>query len=928
MKSKIFGSIARLAIKRPWIVVIVTLVLLVISGALSTKLELKTNFKDLMPQSHPMVLEYNNIVENYQGASMVIIGAIGEKKSLVDFVNEIAPEIQTYTSLVKRVDYKINKDFFENHGFMIMKQKDLKNSLNTFNDLGLIPYISEINNSFETTYIADGEESISNKEKENGAISQLDGLKVWIESMISYIEDPSTKSMEIGGKVVDKMLFGDEYFLSQDKKMIMFLAQPTFSVDDLDKSEILITRIDSLITAKLVNYPDITLAGPTGTMAMGVDEMKAVEKDMSYTTMLAFILILALFIISFRMWSAPLLAFTSLIIGIMWTVGFVTLTIGSLNIMTSMFAVILIGLGIDFNIHVITTYNQIRAGKEPPENAIKLTFQKTASGVLIGALTTALAFLTLMVSENQGMKEFGLVAGAGVTFCMLSSLLVLPSLFVLQERLRFRRISKIEQKMTKLTQETTGYKKLENKLIKKQTIKTTPFLFLGTIADKITNYRILVISLVVAVSAFLAYNATQLKFDYDFLNLEPVGLRSIIIQDSMISKYDLTPDMVMVTTNSVEESRALAEKVKDFNKIGMVSTISDYIPSPAEFEQKIEYIETILNQLEGNNASIPDIDDVDILADELYRLEDNFIELAQMAYTGGQDKIDTKIKEITGDLEEDAAQRKSLINELVNLLSNDPEKAIYALRIFQEHYEPALRSSLIAMCSTDPITVQNLSKEIKDQFISSDGKQFLVTLFPKEQVWDGDFLEVFSKQMHKIDEHVTGFPLIVYVLIDYIGKDGRLAVMLALIVIFLLLLFDFRNVKLALITLIPLVFGVLWMVGLMSLFGMKINILNAIGLPLILGMGVDTGVHVIHRYRIEGPGRVRTVFSTTGKAVLISSLTSFLAFGSLGFAAYRGLASLGITLAIGMATCWLATVTILPAIMSYMDEKKLQSIQR
>jgi len=922
MKSKIFEFVAGLAIRRPWIVVLVTAVLLVISGALSKNLELKTNFKDLMPQSHPIVTEYNNIVENYQGASMEIIGAIGNEESLIKFVNEVAPEIQTYTSLVKRVEYKMNKDFFENHGFMIMKQKDLKSSLNTFNDLGLLPYISEINNSFETTYIADGEESISNKEKENAAISQLDGLKVWIESMISYVDDPSSKSRESGGKLVDKMLFGDDYFLSQDKKMIMFLVQPSFSVDDLGKSELLINAIDSIINVKLSNYPDITLAGPAGLMAIAVDELRAVEKDMSYTTILAFILILVLFILSFRMWSAPVLAFASLIIGIVLTVGFVSLAIGSLNIMTSMFAVILIGLGIDFNIHVITTYNQIRAGGESPGNAIKLTFQKTASGVLIGGITTTLAFLTLMISENQGMKEFGLVAGAGVIFCVLSSLLVLPSLLVLQERLRSRRVSKIEKKMENISVESLLYKKLDNKLSKKQTIKTTPFFFLGIIADKITKYRVLVISLVVAITAFLAYNATRLKFDYDFLNLEPIGMRSIIIQDSIISKYDLTPDMVLVTTKSVEESRALAEKAKGLSKIGMVSSISDYIPSPTEYEQKIEYIEKIRNDLISNKATPPVMSDVDMLADELFRLEDNFIELAQMAYTGGQDRIDSKIKEITGDLELDVSERQSMIIELVNLLSNDPERAIHALSIFQEHYEPALRSSLVSMCSTDPITIQNLSKEIKDQFISSDGKQFLVTIFPKEQVWNGDFLKLFSKEMHKLNEHVTGFPLIIYVLIDYIGKDGRLAMMLALIVIFLLLLLDFRKVKLALITLIPLVFGVLWMVGLMSLFGMKINILNAIGLPLILGMGVDTGVHVIHRYRIEGPGRVKTVFSTTGKAVLISSLTSFLAFGSLGFAAYRGLASLGITLAIGISTCWLATVTILPAIISYIDEKK------
>jgi len=922
MKNKIFELVAKLAIKRPWTVVIVTIILVLISGELANNLKIKTNFKELMPQSHPVVTEYNNIVENYQGASMVIVGAIGKEKSLKKFVDEIAPEIETYKSLVKRVEYKLNKNFFENHGLMVMKTKDLKNSLKSYNDLGLKPFITEINNSFEKTYIADGEESISNKEKENNAIAQIDGLKVWIETMSSYIQDPSDKNPETGEKVVDKLLFGDEYFLSQDKNMIIFMVQPSFSVEDIDKSVALTDSIRSLIAKKLVKYPDITLAGPSGMIAIAADEMESAEEDMSFTTIIAFILILVLFIVSFRMVSAPVLAFTSLIIGIMLTTGFVSLSIGSLNIMTSMFAVILIGLGIDFNIHIISTYNQIRTNNETPENAIRLTFNKTANGVFIGALTTALAFFTLMVSENQGMKEFGLVAGAGVIFCVISSLLVLPSLIAIQEKIRYKKIAKIEQKMSKVNAGSPDYKKLENKLITKQKIKTTDYRFLGNFAHMIANKRLLVISIVIAVSVFLFYNATKLEFDYDYLELEPKGLQSIAIQDSILSKYDLSSDIVMITTNSVEESRELAEKAKRLSKIGMVSTISDYIPSPDEYQQKVEYIETIKQQLNSNKASVLKDNEIDMLIDELYRLEDNFIELAQMAYVGGQDKLDEKLKEITGDLEVDAANRKSMINKLVKLINSNQGKALNAMQVFQSHYEPVLRKKLLSMSSTEAITLENLPNEIKSQFISADGKQFLVSLYPKEQVWDGEFLETFSKQMKKLDDHVTGFPLIMYVLIDYIGKDGRLAASLALLVIFILLLLDFRSLKFALITLVPLIFGVLWMVGIMSLIGMKINILNAVGLPLILGMGVDTGVHVIHRYKIEGANKIKTIFSTTGKAVLISSLTSILAFGSLGFALYRGLASLGIALAIGITTCLLATIIILPAIISFIDQKK------
>jgi predicted RND superfamily exporter protein len=120
----------------------------------------------------------------------------------------------------------------------------------------------------------------------------------------------------------------------------------------------------------------------------------------------------------------------------------------------------------------------------------------------------------------------------------------------------------------------------------------------------------------------------------------------------------------------------------------------------------------------------------------------------------------------------------------------------------------------------------------------------------------------------------------------------------------------------ALLAMVPLVVGAIWMVGLMHLFGMMLNVVNVIGIPLILGIGIDDGVHILHRFRLEGPGRLPVVFSSTGKAVVLTSITTMLAFGSLGFAAYRGLASLGITLFIGVGTALLATLCVLPPLLA------------
>ena len=176
--------------------------------------------------------------------------------------------------------------------------------------------------------------------------------------------------------------------------------------------------------------------------------------------------------------------------------------------------------------------------------------------------------------------------------------------------------------------------------------------------------------------------------------------------------------------------------------------------------------------------------------------------------------------------------------------------------------------------------------------------------------------------MQQIDERVTGMPSIFYILMGIIAKDGRNAAGLTVAVVFLLLLWDFKSARFALLAMVPLVAGAIWMVGIMWLCDLQLTLVNVIGVPLILGIGIDDGVHLLHRYRAEGPGQIETVFTSTGKAVLLTSLTTMLAFGSLVFATYRGLGSMGIALFIGVGTCFLTSLLLLPALISWSEKRK------
>ena len=182
--------------------------------------------------------------------------------------------------------------------------------------------------------------------------------------------------------------------------------------------------------------------------------------------------------------------------------------------------------------------------------------------------------------------------------------------------------------------------------------------------------------------------------------------------------------------------------------------------------------------------------------------------------------------------------------------------------------------------------------------------------------------------MQKLDERVTGMHTVFYVLMQISGKDGKNAAMLSLVVIFILLYLDFKKLRFVFLAMLPLVIGAIWMVGTMELLGMQLTMVNIMGLPLILGIGIDDGVHLLHRYRIEGAGKIRTVFTSTGRAVLLTSLTTMLAFGSLKFATYRGLGSLGMALFIGVGTCFLTSVIVLPGIIGLIEKGKVNILAK
>jgi predicted RND superfamily exporter protein len=159
---------------------------------------------------------------------------------------------------------------------------------------------------------------------------------------------------------------------------------------------------------------------------------------------------------------------------------------------------------------------------------------------------------------------------------------------------------------------------------------------------------------------------------------------------------------------------------------------------------------------------------------------------------------------------------------------------------------------------------------------------------------------------------VTGFPVVFEKMSRSILDGFQMAVIVGALVVMLILFVDFRSARDTSLALVPLVLGVVWMMGAMRLLGFELNFANLVAVPLIIGVGIDNGVHVIQRMRLEGRDGMALVLRHTGRAILIASLTTMIGFGSLILASHRGMRSLGAALLLGVGACLVTSTVVLP----------------
>ena len=618
-------------------------------------------------------------------------------------------------------------------------------------------------------------------------------------------------------------------FLSKDGKTLLIITEPVRPATDLSFSYSLMEALNRF--ASSTGQKNVSLSF-TGAHPIATAEAKTLRFDMQSSFFTSLVLVLLLFLFVYRRWITLLFVGLPLFGGIQLTMGIAALTLGSLNILTSAFAAILVGLGIDFAVHLYDRYQQERTVGADIASAIEITLTQTGEGIWTGAFTTIFAFGTLYFSRVRGIVELAFLVSTGLICALLCIYFVLPSFLVwIDQRKKAHPYRGIQ---------TLQFNNLSSFLERKGRLAF--FVLIGT-------------SLLFLVFAF------GIEVERDLRNLKPKEIKSLEILDRMAKAFGgrklealAIHEEKDLTSLLVKEEKTIKtfERFQKDGKIDSFVSLCQLIPSPDEQKRRAEAIRQSI---------------------DLKRVRENLIKALK------ENGFETsRFQDLLQNLEEMSRGHEKI---------HSPE-------------------TLIGFIGQSPL------RKGVEPFLTQKGEIYRVVshLFYQKGNLALDQLE---REIPGVS--ITGPERVESEILKVVKEDLFILTPFSFVIILLLVLSHFRTWKITLLTLTPLVMGLVWMLGAMALLDIRINFINAVILPMIIGMGIDNSVHLMHRYLEEGRKDPIHALRTTGRAMTMCTLTTILGFGSLVTARYQALTTMVWVTILGMGFCLITSLSFLPSIL-------------
>lgn len=893
------------------------------------KMEFKTDRSDLIDPKAKFQQRWQEYTKEFGISDDVVVVVEGKNAETIQKVmEEIGGRLAKRSELFSDVFYKIETESLRKKGLQYLSPELLEKGLE-----GLKVFRPVVEGNWDFISLNNTVERLHNQLKQNRDQAEvLNQADILFTSLLNTIRDreqftnPWPEFIQAPHEMRDRDT-SVVYVLNDDGTMGFVTATVKADSSSFEGPTAAIDEVRKAIADARKRNPSVRLM-LTGISVLENDEMRRSMADSTMSSIISFAGVAILMFLGFGGFVHPFMGVFMLAVGTAWAFGYTTLTIGHLNILSVSFAAMLIGLG-DFAMHVLSKYLELRHHGQKLHDALVNTTESVGVGIVTGALTISLAFFCATMTDFLGVAELGIIAGGGIMLCALAAFTILPATIAVSDH---------ETEVGALP------KPFQARMLRGLTLQH-PWL-------------VLIVSLgVIGFSAFQMFDWSgpvpkiKVTYDHNLLNLQAKGLESVDAQEHIFESSQRSLLYAIAIADSPEEAVELKQKFQQLDSVHQVQELATRLPQAIVHGDNIQLVRdyhALLSNL-PSEPPVPGPVNPTTVGETVERF-----------YLSLKGRTDSQSKSVRSTIDSFLSDLEALsLKDQLTFLGEFQYRMSYALL--------AQMQAIAAVSNPEPVAVADLPRGLRARFVSPSGK-WLLQIYPREQIWDMEPLEQFVNDVRSVDPDATGTPLqnyeasrqikssyeicalyalgvvLITLILDFAQKKNLFVIFVPAITIAVVLLMmmqagqltynpglillaftmavvlsaiavDMRAVGDSILALMPPIVGLGMTFGILVIFDIPLNPANLIILPLILGIGVENGVHILHDFHSK-PTHVFVTSASTINAIMLTSTTTMVGFGSMMVSAHRGLYSLGQVLTIGVGTCTFVSLVTLPAILT------------
>ncbi|MCP5042013.1 MAG: MMPL family transporter [bacterium] len=651
------------------------------------------------------------------------------------------------------------------------------------------------------------------------------------------------------------------------------LAHPILDFSDALPARAALAAVRAAADAMRAEHPGVTIR-VTGNPALVHEETLSLAWDIGVSGAICLVLVTLILMIALRSGALVGGVVTTLLTGLVWTAGFAAVAVGNLNVISVAAGVLFLGLGVDFGLHLGMRYADLRRGGDSHAAALDEATRSVGGSLVLCTTTTAIGFFAFLPTDYRGVAELGLITGVGLIIILFLTLTLLPALLTTVFRVD---ADALQDRALRFGQ--------------------TPSRLIHANARAICGA-----AAVLAIGALAV--VPHLRFDANIVAMRDPSTESVkTFNDLLADAGHHSPWYANSVVANLEQADRLKLRMRELDVVARSITLSDYVPD--EQEEKLEILQDLAFLLDTPGSGAGEALPSQTPDEQIAALRQLHGLLEQTNASMDDSALGASMRDLQSKL-------GALIDKVDRGLAGPLELA---------RFESALLSTLPAQIErirhaldARSIDLDALPARLTRRLLAPDGRARVQT-FPRENLEDHEAFERFVGAVQRVDPNATG---IAVNLIEF-ARTTKLAfaqaIATAILVITALLWLLWRHPRDMGLVLAPLLLAGIVTGAIMVVIDLPLNFFNVVVVPLLLGAGVDSGIHLVEQSRRRKAQEVELLGTTTARAVLFSALTTITSFGSLAFSSHLGLSGLGTLLTIGMTLVVVSNLVLLPALL-------------